>query len=1143
MTSFTSRSPGVIRTLDTGAGLIIPPVEDRERTSLIDLAQAAFERENIIGSLIAKANKDRPIGPVDPNFEVLEITDPTRRHSVTDNPFVHVAGYEEFLLEFLDARNPDDVQRIKRNIQRELRNREILFDSGAVGFMAAMAGALLDPLIFVPGVGIVKGARGATSIIRTAVKSAALGGGIIGTQELALQVTQRTRTPTESIINVTGGAVLTGILGAAIGKLTSKQVARAASDLDDLVKIVDAPTAKDEFSIVKAQEKIDTDSTTTAVEVGAAQGVTLEKASFFGLDFNKLQKRINPRIQLIMSKLGLTRGVAERLIDIPGRIKGDPIRSRSAEIEMRVRRAEARNVQLQVRELYARYLSGDPGRQLGVKNVLFGFGRRTDKISERQFREEIAKALRGQAAPDGKTINIDIHEIPEVEAAAKLYRNEIINPIRDELIELGVLPPEIRDFPGYLTRLYNRDLFRKPGERELFIDAVIGYRQKIALQTGKITDFDEAGTRIALGKVVDKIVALPEGRLFPGDTPYRGPMLERTLDVPDVIIARWLENDTERIITSYVRTLVGDVEIIKRFGLAVEREAFEEARVGLIAAIRAAKTQREAAKLIDEFRGGLIKRGHGGKKFSRVLRQGSKRRGISKPAALAKRIREAKSTEDATTILRDQDTKLLSEYSTGNMELVLDRVESLWNRRISDASKTSAKEAVKLKRQRNNDLANLRLSRDEIRGLATLPEDPTFWLPRTLKVLRQWTVMAVGGKIAISSIPDLSLPILNHGIADPRGFGKFLGAMLGDWNKIRLAKEDAKLALGPSELYTNARSAQLFDIADDFHPRTRIERGVASATHAFSLANLMGPWNQAMRTISSAIVMQLIIRSARTIAGGGALSKLARGRLAELGLGDDMLKRIFAQFQEHGGKGTERGGARIDMAPNIGEWTDLDVKRSFQAAVYRAYDLNIIKGGVLDRPKLLGKQNIPGMGDELSKTVFFFLNFGLSANARILGRGLQFRDAAFASGATLSVALGILSQWIKWQASGRKDPPTDTVAGWVKLGVEQSGVSGFMFDVDRILEALSGGKLASSRFIPTFGGPRFFDVQRFEQAIFGLPIGTAIGTIATAGDIAISLDADPDDIRRLRRIIPMQNLFWASRIFDAIQEKGERLAR
>jgi len=1510
MTSLTSGSLNVLRPLDSRAGLSVPHFQPFNPDR--GVIQAALEQENFIGSfLINEAISRDPKGiEFDEPVEVFEAADATKAHSIS-NPYRYIQGFEDFAIEFMDARTLGEIERIKKRIMRELDNRRILAQAGIGGFAATFGAAVLDPLIFIPGVNVAKSAKGAFSVGKVALQSALAGGGIVGAQELALHQTQLTRTGVESAINITGGVVLSGLLGGAIGKLTKRQLAAATRQIDSMndlltstapgarrgppvpppvptrsaAELANSAQAGDRFiagsvgeveilartgreliirtadgkvgrsnldtletgfrrgvfrpvephqgtrptlagtdplsiaaeargqapkitvgedplslaastplnrprvemltgtpelirsgriapvrpdgstipprrvqspndlrqnqqvahpkygegvavrepgdtatpgglpkfnepgnalhngmivrlrdaTVVKVLrvfrvhtarfraedalirkgkaakvstspagkarvrrqdgkqaiiditdiegiERADTgnfdtlselvevqfpsgirrvrasllttrvggkrqtnsllasagdvmdgtvpdpvvrmddihtrpvretegppgreplgdikakgddiprddgmpNSTTTSTQIMRAAGVDVAKASIFGFDFNKLAKWLSPRLQMKLSRLKYMRWMTDHLIESPVRNAGDAVKVPSAEVRVKLRRARLEAVRLKIDELYLQHLRSDPNATVGAVDLVFGFrdrgaGKR-GKLTQEEFWNEIPKSLRGTPEPDGTVKVFDVHEIAEVQQAARLMRKEILTPMREELIALKVLPPEIRDFPGYMTRLYQthgKNSLRKRQNRNDFIDAILSHRaQQHVLKHGNLDDFSEKGIRKELDKVVQSILGIPEGRMFPGDVPLRGPMLERTLDIPDALIEKWLVNDGQRLINYYVRSLGGDIEIIKRFGLIREDGFLIDTRKGVVAALRAA----EDGKTIEPLRARAkqLRKRHGGRQFTRILKTGDGKRGITSMKELANKIRKAKTDAEAEKVLEAYDDKLIHNFSTGEMFLVFDRLETQWLSRINKVGATervhgkelAEKHARRLRKQMQRDIFNFRLARDEVRGMAALPDDPTALGPRIARGLRMWTLMAVGGKIALSSVPDMGLPLMNHGFADPKVFGGFLSEMLGGFRGVKHAKEDLEFMLGPSEAVTGHRNANVHDITQEFIPKTKIERGLTTGAEKFSLiGNMMGPWNQAMRTFGGMVVMNFIIGSARRVHSGQALSKVAKGRLAELGLAEDILPRIFEQFRKHGGEGAGRGGRRIDYAPNVGKWADDEIRELMSEAVYRAYDMNLIKGSVLDRPTIARKM-FPGMGDEVSKTIFFFLNFGMAANTRILARGLQHKDAAFASGAALSVALGMLTVYLKWQASGREDPPAKDLAGWVKLAVEQSGISGFIFDADRYLDQATIGRFSLSALFDT-QGTRYYSPQTTMEAIFGLPVGQLLhATHAAAG----FLDGDPDagDVIRMRRLIPANNTFWFGAIMDSLQEKAVHAVR
>lgn len=88
--------------------------------------------------------------------------------------------------------------------------------------------------------------------------------------------------------------------------------------------------------------------------------------------------------------------------------------------------------------------------------------------------------------------------------------------------------------------------------------------------------------RVRATEVKDKImgtnVRVPITDVMQG---ARGPELARVLDIPSNSIAKFLENDVEKIVRTYLRSLPPDIEIAKKFGDINGTKLFEDATVEL----------------------------------------------------------------------------------------------------------------------------------------------------------------------------------------------------------------------------------------------------------------------------------------------------------------------------------------------------------------------------------------------------------------------------------------------------------------------------------------------------------------------------------------------------------------------------------
>ena len=81
------------------------------------------------------------------------------RLDLTFDPFSDIEGYEDFAEAFIPANNPDDVVRVKAQIDRELEDRRTLQAAGLPGMAAIFTAAAIDPVILLPVGGAAVGPR------------------------------------------------------------------------------------------------------------------------------------------------------------------------------------------------------------------------------------------------------------------------------------------------------------------------------------------------------------------------------------------------------------------------------------------------------------------------------------------------------------------------------------------------------------------------------------------------------------------------------------------------------------------------------------------------------------------------------------------------------------------------------------------------------------------------------------------------------------------------------------------------------------------------------------------------------------------------------------------------------------------------
>jgi hypothetical protein len=184
------------------------------------------------------------------------------------------------------------------------------------------------------------------------------------------------------------------------------------------------------------------------------------------------------------------------------------------------------------------------------------------------------------------------------EADREAYRlTDLIERIEDDLARLGVQPTEGARFStsdeikGMVKRVYQA----MDAEADRKIAKI---KQELVERQSKIDeerevqfkgDVNEMGRDIA-NEVFDTLT----GRSAEGVRPEfitvkaRGPLKERTFNIPDELVERWLESDIEQVGRRYTRVMSSDVEIARKFGspdmeeaIAKVKEDYDRLRAGV----------------------------------------------------------------------------------------------------------------------------------------------------------------------------------------------------------------------------------------------------------------------------------------------------------------------------------------------------------------------------------------------------------------------------------------------------------------------------------------------------------------------------------------------------------------------------------
>lgn len=552
-----------------------PEPSEQNDPGMIDTAMAALRQDNLVGSSIAyTAEFYNRSDEFDPDFD----------------GFSEVAGTEhEQYEELWVAWNREEFEGIKNQIDQERSDRGTLARSGYLGTALTLGATIVDPTILLPGGVVVKGARTGQAALKSAASVGAAAGTATAIQETGLQATQITRTAEESAMAIGGSVVLGKVLGAGIGAFVSRAEQRALKRKLD--------TFATDFDDAAAAMFPDANSSVGAARVQRGSGklrnsLGADKAFGWQDPLIRLQTSDNHAARQIVRDLAETPlELAENADFIPTSLGG------SVETRVKLWDAPLAQTLTDLDQAYAKYRFGSAETSLaGARDTLSRIGGRSvPKMSYKEFKEAVGQAM----------IRGDVHDVPEVSEAAKSFRRQLFDPLKDRAIEARLLPEGVksRTSISYLTRFYNREkiVARRPEFVELLSNEFRSQHAVTKADAPAEKTFErltDAELRDLAEEVTDVILGTAEGRIpynmFAGP---RGPLRARTLQVRDEILEPWLERDIEAVSRAYVRTMGPDVELTSKFGSVDLVGEIAKVNDEYNAKISASKTEKQRVRL------------------------------------------------------------------------------------------------------------------------------------------------------------------------------------------------------------------------------------------------------------------------------------------------------------------------------------------------------------------------------------------------------------------------------------------------------------------------------------------------------------------------------------------------------------------
>src|SRR3990167_9569651 len=371
---------------------------------------AAFRRDNLIGSALSA--EDRRPGEWDYSYK----------------PYDDIKGteYEQHSDTFLDARNANHARSIKRQIDQEVEDVKTL---GAMPWYQSVPVELLaggfDLPTLMPAGAFVRSVKGGFSVARTAVSVGTMAGVSSTTQEAGLHAIQETRTVEESAVNIGASVLLGSLIGAGGAKLLSNV------EWNEGVRALDRIVAKEPVPDAKV-----TTSHPSSIGAAALEPHTLDETAVAGAVAGGLARAtrpLNPAMRISQSPNSATREVGSNLFEMSTYMRGNEDGFASPVSAETLRK------------------EWDGGLMLAVqatRNNYSSYRKAGGNLSRSEFESETGKAMRRG----------DEHAIPEVAAAAKSWRSNVIEPLKEAAIKAKLLPEDVsvETATSYFSRMWKR---------------------------------------------------------------------------------------------------------------------------------------------------------------------------------------------------------------------------------------------------------------------------------------------------------------------------------------------------------------------------------------------------------------------------------------------------------------------------------------------------------------------------------------------------------------------------------------------------------------------------------------------------------------------------------------------------------------
>ena len=1123
----------------------VEPLEVESDVSGLDVAVAALRKANLATNIYD-------------SFLVPDFNDQQGYNPISDP---QISGNERFAMRLVRSNSPEETRFLIQKSLEEERGERVLAQAGGWGAAALVAAGVLSPETLVAmsipvAAPVAWGSRGARIGIGVGAQATL----DIGA-ETFLHDVQVSRTLSESGFRIGAGVLLTGAFGRFVTRVPK-------DEFEKLTKQLGRDLETDGSTVGSAS----IDFQTTLADEGIALG---------GGFLAKTLGRISPTTRVLQSPIKSARQLVQRMVEVPywleKNLRGVPSPDN---IETAIKR-------------------GVNHRRMSVRNT---YDASFAEYSKRVGRESVSRQKFGEAV-SATLRRGDKSDIPEIATFASDVR-KMFEADKKLLKELDVLPEDFNllGAESYFPRVYDAEAIVadrigfETAIRNWFTDnpkPVLKDTEVLVSREGAPTPdsrfFAEEAETLADGRsvVVRDNRGGEAGRLVTqerGDTvqilrtelspSFRGKGLGQRM------IAEMVD-DAE----TAGKTLVSDSEVtraqlrayegLRRRGYQVEYEdeasvkkflkeegdepfatpgrpvvksikspakVLKEADTAGLSTSKLAKL-KEAAKEVDKLKKeaikleekantpvyrepaeidssvkqtldrilgtvrGLADVGHGGSVNPKPLKE----RVLDVPDEILEPWLVNDFDRVMQGYIRAMQPQLEMRRTFGSITLKneIDQIQDSSHVLINKAETNAAKEEIRSATAKNiSDIVGLR---DRLLNIEGPRMNQAAWFIKAARFARSYNYVRMLGAQTLSSLSDYGHVVSRFGLVRT---GAITAKYLTNLKANRIIRADAKRIGTAIDWYIDTRGKTLAEIGDEL-AGSRLEKGMQWATQKFTRVSGMATWNSAVKGVTAALEQDAILRGASK--GWSSLSKIRKAKLAQNGIGEDELARITQQFSKYGERTEGLSRARTDL------WDDREAAKLFEDAVVKVADIMVITRSVGDIPMF--------MDSEVGKVLMQFKSFGIAATNRImipLAQQLAHGDLAAANGLAAMLGLGATTYYMKELAAGRE--PNLAPDRIIAESLNWSGALGYLPDIyDPMASLVHGPRLS-----------RYSDTSPLAFAL-GPTFGTTTDIMKTIPEIT-DLGLKQADVHKLRKLLPLQNIFYLRRIINALEgEVGEVL--